>query len=388
MSELTIIGNDGKEIIIEQPAAIEFEISPGGMRGAKGEQGDVGPIGPQGPVGPAGPTGVYIGPSAPDDTSVVWADIDDSGNMALDGKVDKVAVANRGYTTDGSGGQTTLPLSTGSAANSIAIRDANGRTGGADATSNGQYVTKGQMDTADALKVNKAGDIMTGPLSSSATSVGYGQNRGGVNNLFGTSSTGNFLVYNGTSGTELMNVMSNGSGIRLGTSTGIGAPIIGTGFPNGVVSAPVASTYIDTAATNGAIEWKKASGTGNTGWVVSVGSLTRIIEDADLLDGWVYTNPVDKPRLIRNGNTVTLSIRYYTLDGSAATSTNFLTVPNGFRPAIVGNYGLIGMLAHSLGSVPKPLLKNFGMIQVERNTSGASVGGMVTWQTTDAWPAA
>lgn len=45
----------------------------------------------------------------------------------------------------------------------------------------------------------------------------------------------------------------------------------GVGFPQGVVSAPVGSTYIDTNATNGAIEWKKATGSSTTGWVVSVG---------------------------------------------------------------------------------------------------------------------
>ena len=47
--------------------------------------------------------------------------------------------------------------------------------------------------------------------------------------------------------------------------------ITGTGFPEGVVTAPVGQRYIDTAATNGAIEWIKASGTGNTGWQVVYG---------------------------------------------------------------------------------------------------------------------
>lgn len=44
--------------------------------------------------------------------------------------------------------------------------------------------------------------------------------------------------------------------------------LTGTGTPEGKVAAPVGSVYTDTAATNGAIRWIKASGTGNTGWRV------------------------------------------------------------------------------------------------------------------------
>ena len=45
----------------------------------------------------------------------------------------------------------------------------------------------------------------------------------------------------------------------------------GTGFPEGVVTASVGTYYTDTAATNGAIRWVKASGTGTTGWRVTYG---------------------------------------------------------------------------------------------------------------------
>lgn len=45
----------------------------------------------------------------------------------------------------------------------------------------------------------------------------------------------------------------------------------GTGSPGGKVTAPVGATYVDTAATNGAIRWVKTSGTGNTGWAVEYG---------------------------------------------------------------------------------------------------------------------
>jgi hypothetical protein len=47
--------------------------------------------------------------------------------------------------------------------------------------------------------------------------------------------------------------------------------IHGRGMPNGIVAAPVGTTYVDEAVTNGALKWIKKSGTGNTGWEVLIG---------------------------------------------------------------------------------------------------------------------
>lgn len=47
--------------------------------------------------------------------------------------------------------------------------------------------------------------------------------------------------------------------------------IHGTGMPNGKVSAPVGTTYVDTVATNGALKWIKRTGTDNQGWEVLTG---------------------------------------------------------------------------------------------------------------------
>ena len=44
--------------------------------------------------------------------------------------------------------------------------------------------------------------------------------------------------------------------------------IHGTGMPNGRVSAPIGTTYVDTAVTNGALKWIKQTGSDNTGWKV------------------------------------------------------------------------------------------------------------------------
>lgn len=47
--------------------------------------------------------------------------------------------------------------------------------------------------------------------------------------------------------------------------------IHGTGMPNGKVTAPVGTTYVDTAATNGALKWIKRTGNNNQGWEVLTG---------------------------------------------------------------------------------------------------------------------
>ena len=62
-----------------------------------------------------------------------------------------------------------------------------------------------------------------------------------------------------------------------------GYEIHGTGMPNGTVSAPIGTTYVDTAVTNGALKWIKESGNGNTGWKVLIGDT-----------GWRTLNSVSK----------------------------------------------------------------------------------------------
>ena len=47
--------------------------------------------------------------------------------------------------------------------------------------------------------------------------------------------------------------------------------IHGTGMPNGKVTAPVGTTYVDTDVTNGALKWIKRRGTDNQGWEVLTG---------------------------------------------------------------------------------------------------------------------
>lgn len=47
--------------------------------------------------------------------------------------------------------------------------------------------------------------------------------------------------------------------------------IHGTGMPNGKVTAPIGTTYVDTAVTNGALKWIKRRGNDSQGWEVLTG---------------------------------------------------------------------------------------------------------------------
>ena len=59
--------------------------------------------------------------------------------------------------------------------------------------------------------------------------------------------------------------------------------IHGTGFPNGKVTAPVGTTYVDTNITRGALKWIKRNGNDSQGWEILMGDT-----------GWRNLNIVSK----------------------------------------------------------------------------------------------
>lgn len=80
---------------------------------------------------------------------------------------------------------------------------------------------------------------------------------------------------------NVVTLSDGGGSITLPTTTATqpsGTPgqvheyeIHGTGMPNGKVTAPVGTTYVDTAVTSGALKWIKRQGNGNQGWEVLTG---------------------------------------------------------------------------------------------------------------------
>ena len=80
------------------------------------------------------------------------------------------------------------------------------------------------------------------------------------------------LILNGTT----LTLSDGGGSVTLPTTSGTGGQvneyeIHGTGMPNGKVTAPVGTTYVDTDVTNGALKWIKRRRTDNQGWEVLTG---------------------------------------------------------------------------------------------------------------------
>ena len=149
--------------------------------------------------------------------------------------------------------------------------------------------------------------------------------------------------------------------------------------PNGSVAAPVGTRYTDTAATAGAVEWIKATGSGNTGWVVAVGD-TGVRDLSGLLaTGWTSASKVYAHRI---GNTVTLSVYGYArADAAASGNYTLLTLPQGVRPAIPSN------ISHWERTYRNGIAGVYGSGLVEGRPGSASVDYCyMTFTTRDAWP--
>ncbi len=372
------------------PSGLTGSTGPQGATGPQGVQGATGMTGPQGPIGATGPQGdpaTNLVSSVAGKTGAVTLDKSDVGlgnvdntsdadkiistatQTALDGKANFPDTDSHVPVRDGTGAQSSLRYTSGTTGYTIGFRTADGQIGVGAPTDNTHATTKAYVDTADALKVNKAGDNMTARLGNSYSNMSISNTRGGKEIIFGASSIGHFAAMDLTNNIEFVNIMSDGSGIRFGNSNARGL-IYGTGFPNGVVSAVVGSTYIDTNATNGAIEWKKATGSGNTGWVVSVGDT-----------GWRDVNSIVAGCIMRVRRIG--SVAYCRIYGSiTATGTVDLgSKPIGFRPSVFSpGYYFQG------GSVPLKLMDDGGGIVLYSAASGAISSAVSSGATSDPWP--
>ena len=81
--------------------------------------------------------------------------------------------------------------------------------------------------------------------------------------------SGNTLILSDGGGS--VNLPTNATPTPSGTGRTNEYEIHGTGMPNGKVTAPVGTTYIDTNVTNGALKWIKRKGDNNQGWEVLYG---------------------------------------------------------------------------------------------------------------------
>ena len=207
-----------------------------GPKGDKGETGERGPIGPQGPQGLTGQQGIQgpIGPKGENGERGPQGDVGPKGADGLQGPIGPQGLqGERGQ--DGQKGE------------------------------RGEQGPIGQTGPA-----GPQGPIgLTGPKG--ADGVGIPQK---------LTLSGNTLI------------LSDGGGsVTLPSQPATNTPagqvnqyeIHGTGFPERKVTAPVGTTYVDTAVTNGALKWIKRKGNGNEGWEVLTGDT-----------GWRTLNIVSK----------------------------------------------------------------------------------------------
>lgn len=207
-----------------------------GDTGERGEQGQIGPAGPQGPIGPTGPKGADGLPGI-------------KGERGADGlpgaKGDKGDTGERG------------PIGPQGPQGLTGPQGQRGETG-----QQGLQGPKG--DTGP-----KGADGLQGPIGPQGLQGERGRDgRDGVGTAQKLTLSGNTLT------------LSDGGGsVTLPSQPATNAPagqaneyeIHGTGMPNGKVTAPVGTTYVDTVATNGALKWIKRTGTDNQGWEVLTG---------------------------------------------------------------------------------------------------------------------
>lgn len=168
------------------------------------------------------------------------------------------------------------------------------------------------------------------------------------------------------------------AGLELGSS---GPRIMsGTGSPEGVVTAPVGSQWADTAATTGAVQWIKASGSGNTGWKVAYGDTgLRDLSGVTLLNSWaVYTYF----NLRRVGNLVEVNLW---ADKTSASADSIYTIPSGFRPAAA--YARFTQATSTTDDYCRGYVTSAGDFQALRSTMTGNYAYIYfTYLTADAWP--
>ena len=166
--------------------------------------------------------------------------------------------------------------------------------------------------------------------------------------------------------------------------TKAGYEIHGTGMPNGKVTAPIGTTYIDTEVTNGALKWIKQTGSDNTGWKVIHGDTgwrnLKIVSQ--------YGNSYVKIRRINNnvmyhfgsvenGNFGTLGRKDVGIVGLKGNEikeiliVNVDGIPQGFRTenSVVGN-------VFSIEGIPR------GIYHVR----GTSDGNFLSFRNNGNWP--
>ena len=154
--------------------------------------------------------------------------------------------------------------------------------------------------------------------------------------------------------------------------------------PEGAVTANPGSTFLQTsgaATVTGMLSWRKASGTGNTGWVAGAEADTGWRRVAVTGAGWS-----GNVLLRRNGNTVAIAADASNLTAPAAGQDTITTIDSGFRP---GGDGYTFIQTYNLASGLNwvALASATGVVNFfATRSAGNGIALSATYATSDAWP--
>ena len=248
-----------------------------GQDGARGETGERGPKGedgqpgPQGPVGPTGPQGIQgaPGPKGEDGKSayVLWKE---QGN---EGDVNKFleSLKQGGSLTK----ETISELLTGkylTQAFQLSNKNFYKNIGSKQVTikyktNNPREPQLGSSNQTLVLQPGQTGRLLLNPVTNDREfAIVYDD---GSSAIVGRYEDATSPVLSYLSSDNVVRAIENGSSTSNQSSSNY--EIHGTGMPNGKVTAPVGTTYVDTDVTNGALKWIKRRGTDNQGWEVLTG---------------------------------------------------------------------------------------------------------------------
>ena len=129
-------------------------------------------------------------------------------------------------------------------------------------------------------------------------------------------------------------------------------------------------------------------GTGNTGWTVTYGDTGWRNISTLLINGW--KNKANHMTMRRINCKVILRFPFVGLDGSAATKSVFLTLPDGFKYRNGSNYGAIGTIVvgngFELGTTANLQIVSKDFNSLSTKPSSLDMTGELSWTTDDAYP--